>query len=240
MTSRSLFVSAVLAALILVGCGGGGPGIQGTYNPSADAATRTDGMVASMSFEPGEAAPASPTLRMMTWKASMTIEVDDLDKAAQQATELVKEQGGYLQRRDDYQGKSSSLRLRVPANALQASIDSLEKLGKVTERELYGDDVTDEYVDLEARRNNQIALRDRLRALLDRADTVAEVLAVEKDLTRVQGDIDSMDARLKVLRQRVDEATLNLTLERKRVLGPLGHVFNGLFWVVEKAFVIRN
>lgn len=70
-------------------------------------------------------------------------------------------------------------------------------------------------------------------------------LAIETELNRVQGDIDSMEVRIKSLKGRIDYATLNLRLAqkeptRKKILGPLGDLFQGLFWTVEKLFVIRE
>lgn len=57
---------------------------------------------------------------------------------------------------------------------------------------------------------------------------------------RVQGDIDSMEGLIKALKGRVDYATVTLSLNRKAILGPLGYLFKGLWWGVEKLFVIRD
>src|SRR5690606_35284806 len=75
--------------------------------------------------------------------------------------------------------------------------------------------------DDEARLRNSIALRGRLQQLLDRANNVEEALAIEKELARIQAEIESMRARLDRMKSEVELATLSLTLERKRVLGPL-------------------
>lgn len=93
--------------------------------------------------------------------------------------------------------------------------------------------------DDEARLRNSIALRGRLQQLLDRANNVEEALAIEKELARIQAEIESMRARLDRMKSEVELATLSLTLERKRVLGPLSYVGYGMFWALSKLFLIR-
>ena len=87
---------------------------------------------------------------------------------------------------------------------------------------------------------NKIVLRDRLKQLLDKASAVKDVLAIETELNRVQADIDSMEGRIRALKGQVDYATVSLSLEREPILGPLGYVCKGLWWGIEKLFVIRE
>lgn len=100
-------------------------------------------------------------------------------------------------------------------------------------------DVTDQYTDLEARLHSNIALRDRLQQLLTRAGTLDEVLKLEKEIARIQTDIDALQARIDQLRSRATLASLAVSLERRRVLGPLAQAGNGVVWAVSKLFVIR-
>ena len=129
--------------------------------------------------------------------------------------------------------------LRIPDARLEAVMDSIGALGRVTSRSLTMQDVTAEVIDLEARLASLVAARDRLRLLQQRAESVADVVAVERELARVQGEIDSMTGRRDHLRDQADRSTLAVTLRPARVLGPLGAAAYGLGWVVEKLFVIR-
>jgi hypothetical protein len=99
--------------------------------------------------------------------------------------------------------------------------------------------VTEQVVDLDARRKNLAAVRDRLRSLLERAANVGEMVAVERELARVQGDLDALDARLKHLRATTSLSEVTVTASRERILGPLGYLGYGLYWVVAKLFVLR-
>lgn len=200
---------------------------------------------ADMPIYENATAPAGDAARdrMLAWKASLSIEVADVTHAALRAVALAEQNGGYLESRSDSSYGGISLKLRLPAPAFTNAIGALESLGQVESRRVESEDVTEQYVDVEARLKNKLVLRDRLRKLLDQATEVKDVLAIETELNRVQGDVDSMKARIKALQGRVDFAVLDLHLRQKppaKILGPLGYLFKGLFWTVEKLFVIRD
>jgi hypothetical protein len=192
----------------------------------------------------GDVGKAQPT-RMLIWTAELTLEVKNETEAAGKATELVRTAGGYIEEESKTSFGTVSLRIRVPADAFERMIADLEKLGKVDYRSVKGRDVTEEYIDVEARLKNKMALRDSLKVLLEKAAEVKDVLAVETELNRVQGDIDSMEGRMKSLKEQADLATIELKLnapmaEKKPIYGPLGYLFKGLWWGVEKLFIIRK
>ena len=181
--------------------------------------------------------------RMLAWKASLSLDVADVTNAVLRAVALAEQNGGYVESRSDSTYSGAALKLRLPAKAFTNAVGALEALGDVTSRRVENEDVAEQYVDVEARLKNRIVLRDRLRKLLDQATEVKDVLAIETELNRVQGDVDSMEARIQALRGRVDYAVLDLYLRQKppaKILGPLGYLFKGLFWTVEKLFVIRE
>ena len=177
---------------------------------------------------------------MLVWKAWLELEVWNVSNAVARAVALAQQQGGFVEQRSGSEETEASLRLRVPVAQLKAAVGALEELGTVTRRNLSSEDVTEQYVDVEARLKNKFVLRDRLQQLLDKATGVKDVLAIETELNRVQGDIDSMTARLKVLKGQADLATIEVSFTRRAILGPLGYVCHGLWWCVEKLFVIRD
>lgn len=98
--------------------------------------------------------------------------------------------------RDDATSAELSLRI-VPAQAGRL-IATLEGLGRVTRHEMSQTDRTNEVVDYQARLANQKALRDRLRALVaGKVDKVHDLLEVERELARVQGEIDSLEGQIR-------------------------------------------
>ena len=86
--------------------------------------------------------------------------------------------------------------MRVPPGKMAGLLEKLRVLGTVTSENSTGEDITDEYVDLEARLKTMKASEARLLELLQRQTRkLADVLAVEKELTRVRGDIEAYEAR---------------------------------------------
>jgi hypothetical protein len=104
---------------------------------------------------------------------------------------------------------SADVSMLVVANQADALIDGLRKLGRITRHDISQVDRTLQVVDLAARLANQRALRDRLRALASqRADKLRDVLDLERELARVQGEIDSLDGQLR----QVESVTRNVTV----------------------------
>jgi len=132
-----------------------------------------------------------------------------------------------------------SVRCRVPAEKLDAVMDAIAALGSVENRSVSASDVTEQHADLTTRLANNRALRDRLKLLLDRAKDVEDVLAIEKELTRIQSEIETMQATLDRLDSQIALSELSVTLQRRQILGPLGYVSYGLWWTITKLFVIR-
>lgn len=178
--------------------------------------------------------------RMLVWTANLRLEVWNVSNAVDDVVALVKAGGGYV---SDTRGdgiRSASMTLKVPAKAFDGAVAGLESLGEVQHKSVSGRDVTEEYVDVEARLKNKIVLRDRLQKLLEKAVEVKDVLAIETELNRVQGEIESMQARITKLKGQVDYSTIDLELNRKKMLGPAGYVFKGFFWTIGKLFVLRD
>ena len=176
--------------------------------------------------------------RMLVRRGAMDVVVEDVPAAAARVQSQLVASGGYVER-GQLGERSASFTLRVPEKALDATLDSLATLGSVAGRTVSAQDVTEEAIDLDARLQSLIATRDRLRKLHDNATTVTEVIAVERELGRVQGEVDSLEGRLKHLRSSAALSTIELSLRRKIVLGPLGVVAKALGSVIAKLFVWR-
>lgn len=111
---------------------------------------------------------------------------------------------------------SAALRLRAAPKWLEAFRANLESeakaaKGRLVSTSVTAEDLTREIVDVEARLRAQKTLRDRLQQLLrERPGKLADLLETERELARVQGEIDSAESQLAVMRQRVDMSTLDL------------------------------
>lgn len=107
---------------------------------------------------------------------------------------------------------SADITLRVPAAKLSAVEDQLAKLGRVLTQTASQNDVTQQHIDLTARLKNLQAEEERLRGFLGKAVKVSEMLDVERELTRVRGDIESMQAQVDYLERQAAMSTLTISL----------------------------
>lgn len=115
----------------------------------------------------------------------------------------------------------ASVTIRVPADQLDALSVTIAKFGDVLSQSESSNDVTEQAIDLEARLKNLRAEEARLRTFLDRATKVSDLLEVQRELARVRGDIEAMDAQLTYLKRQVAKATLQVTLSKPgSVIGP--------------------
>ena len=122
--------------------------------------------------------------------------------------------------------------VRVPSDKYPAFIADAAKLGTVLTESETADDVTQQHVDMKARLGNLVAEQGRLRQLFAKASSVKDMLAIEQELTRVQGDIESMQAQIKYLERQAAMATVTLELsEPKAIVAP-----SGIDWGVQTAF----
>jgi hypothetical protein len=234
--NRSFTPLAVAAALLALGAScSAAMGAE-----TADAMFgRSGGSPLAMKAVAPEAAPAEAVPenagRKLTYRADMTVEVDDLEAAEAAALEAVRAAGGYAAVRQADEG-SAYLELRVPVASLEPLMDRFAGAGKTRSRSVSAEDVTDYYFDLEGRLRNKRILEERYRDYLRKAQSVEDMLAVEARLSETTNDIERLEGAFRDLGDRIDLATLSLSLRAAKAADPsrptlgesLGRLFAGL------------
>lgn len=169
-----------------------------------------------MSEPAGDTAPAeegnievttNAAARLMTYDATLTLVVQDAERTLAQLRAMSVRLGGYMQSLAD-----NAIVLRIPAARLNDALHEAEQCGEVTSRQITGNDVTGEMLDLDTRLRNMQAARDRLATLLEQATKVEEVLAVEKELQRITENLELLKGRIKYLTHAVAYSTLTVRL----------------------------
>lgn len=194
----------------------------------------------------GAAAMKAPANRDLIKTASIDVIVPSVPESITATTRIVGEAGGYVAESFTSRDSSARLKVRVPSQKLDELLGSLSMLGEERQRQVSVQDVTEQVADLDAVLANKKALRDRLRALLARANDVKDILAVESELTRLQTEIDTLEGSLNRLRTDIAYSAVDVQLtpqarkKPRKILGPLGYLFKGTGWVVKKLFVIRD
>ena len=205
------------------------------------AARGRDVQLQAVTVSSGAAAPGrlQQQARVIVRRATIEVEVEEVAPAVERATRLTQAFEGYVENATTREDKAAYLRLRLPSSRLTEALDSLARLGKVTARSLSQDDVTAQSVDLEARVASFREARDKLRELLGRAATVADAVAAQGELARVQAELDGLEGQLRMLQSSVALSEVTVTLNRRLVLGPLGVIASGLATLIGKLFVWR-
>jgi len=113
--------------------------------------------------------------------------------------------------------------VRVPATEYDAFLSGVTGIGTVLYQSENADDVTQQHVDLSARLANLRAEEERLREFFDAATKVDDMLAIEQELSRVRGEIESLDAQVKYLERQAAMATVTIDLtEPQPLVSPSG------------------
>ena len=163
---------------------------------------------------PGDSAITGDRIDVVR-NGSFSLEVTDVEASLTKLTDVVKSQGGYISGSYRYTEASMpylTVTFRVPAASFDAAVLALRAEGTVLSEQISTYEVTMQLVDLEARLRNLRASEAALLELMSRATTVADVLAVQTQLTAVRSDIESYDAQRAALADQVDMTTISVTI----------------------------
>ena len=191
---------------------------------SADRAVNTSGstLLTSGNVENDTAARTADNAKII-YTTCLSIETKDYDWAYQQLNDTLSSVDGYLESSSEYTDSTDSTRtlsltLRVPESSYDAFVDAAEQTGSVTSKSESADDVTTQYMDIEARLDNLTAQRTRLQELQASADNLTDLLQIESSLSDVQYQIESYQSQLNWYSQQVSYCTVNITLDEVETL----------------------
>lgn len=151
---------------------------------------------------------------------NISIKTKDIVVSKASLDELVKQYNGYYENEDlqnNDQLISYNLRVRVPSDNFEKIISTLEN-GKdeITNKNIQARDVSEEYYDVESRLVSKREYLNRYKALLAKASTVKDILAIEENIRVLQEEIESSVGRLKYLNDQVSYSTLNVNLFKEK------------------------
>ncbi len=149
---------------------------------------------------------------MIIRTGTMDLQVGDVDRAVNDATAIVAKAGGYVagsQRSLDGDQPRASLTFRIPADKWDATLAELRAVGtKVLAEQTSSDEVTAQVVDLDARLKNLRATETQLLGVMQQAVKIPDILAVQEQLTTVQGEIEQLQAQRDNLADQAAQGTL--------------------------------
>jgi hypothetical protein len=164
---------------------------------------------------------AIPTERMIIRNAYMALVVDDVSAAIAQISSLAAAYGGFVVSSNLYESDSrlyADISFRVDSTRFNEAMQNLRDIAvDVRSESTSGQDVTEEYVDLTAQLKNLEASESQLLELMKKAGEVAEILEVQRELTKTTGEIEQTKGRMQYLEESSSLALIQLNLEQSKL-----------------------
>ncbi|MEF3305530.1 DUF4349 domain-containing protein [Paenibacillus sp. GYB003] len=193
---------------------------SGSATPSDKVASGAGaGAAAQMAPVSATATAGTSVQRQIMYKANVTMEVADFGSANTEINNRIHLAGGYLlqfsENRTDYE-QSGTLVVKVPANGFSAFLADLEGMKpKSIQRSVQGQDVSEEFVDLEARLKSKQTEEARLLDFMAKATKSDELVAFSSQIGSVQTQIEQIKGRMRYLEQNVAYSTVEIRLYQK-------------------------
>lgn len=167
-----------------------------------------------------------PPGRKLIRNAELHVETDSFDQLIKTLTAQAGELGGYVEE-SSISGNSmnsynepipryASLTIRLPLDKMDGFIANVESRGNVTNKSESTQDVTLQYSDLESRKKSLSVEQDRMWALLEKADTLESVIALEERLSEIRYELEAMESQLRLYDNQVDYSTIYLYINEIR------------------------
>lgn len=209
---------------LLIGCGANGDAVYFSSNQDkAPPATAADeGQAGAEAEQAGDAqAVDEATERKIIYEGRVSLVVEEFETVETAIPDLVKRYEGYLKEanvnRTEGRRRSGRWVARVPSARFAEFLEEVSLLGIAEEQEQTAQDVTMEYLDLEARIKTKNELEQRILKLLeDRGGKLSDVVKVERELARVRSDIESMEGQLRYLKNRTAFSTVTVDVREEQ------------------------
>lgn len=229
---KVLVVFAIVAAAAACGGSAGGGGstayappheqnaLQAPGGQDSKSAAQPNGTTSSVPTQAVPALQGPPVIR--TAQLSITVGSGKFDSKLADVRSLVESEGGFIagtdaqaspaNNPDDTQIRTGVISFMVPAAHFDDAIDQLSKVGKVQNEHITGTDVSAQYVDLQARLVNAEAQLDAMRALLGKAQSINDIIAVQNQIGQITAQIEQLKGQIKYLNDNTSFSTISVTL----------------------------
>lgn len=172
----------------------------------------------------GEAAPVASDQRMVVQNTSLSMQVKDVSKTLKSIESVAQQEGGYMVNKGETKPEgaaSGHISIRVLTEKREEALDKIRSLGvKVVDEEVFGTDITDEYVDLETRIANLEKVKAKMNAILEQASQVQDLVQVQSQINNTQSQIDSLKGRQKYMEQTAKLTLISVNLSTDELALP--------------------
>ena len=162
---------------------------------------------------------------MVIHQAQLQLKVKNLEKTQMKIERKANEYGGYIVEsnvyREDEERVEGTITVRIPEARFQDFLVVTEgQASEVVGRNVTGQDVTEQYVDLKARLKSKRAVEEGLLAFMQDAKKTEDLLKISSDLAAVQEEIEQLTGQMKYLENQTSYSTVTITLSQERIVVP--------------------
>jgi hypothetical protein len=212
--------------LLLAGCSSNEKDDSASESQDEKAESKMDASISGNKVQEEAAEKEGMTdERKVIHKAQLELKVKNLEKAQMKIENKAAEYGGYVVEsnvyREDEELVEGTITVRVPEAHFQDFLtDSEGEASEVVGRNVTGQDVTEQYVDLKARLKSKRAVEERLLAFMKDAEKTEDLLKISSDLAVVQEEIEQLTGQMKFLENQTSYSTVTITLSQDRIVVP--------------------
>lgn len=212
--------------LLLAGCSSNEKDDSASESEDEKAESKMDASISGNKVQEEAAEKKEMTdERKVIHQAQLELKVKNLEKAQMKIENKAAEYGGYVVEsnvyREDEELVEGTITVRVPEAHFQDFLtDSEGEASKVVRRNVTGQDVTEQYVDLKARLKSKRAVEERLLAFMKDAEKTEDLLKISSDLAVVQEEIEQLTGQMKYLENQTSYSTVTITLSQDRIVVP--------------------
>ena len=232
MKKRYRLLTAVLVASLLTGCGGSS---KNAYDAAAPEMAVTEDVAVEEYYDVADSATGAETggvstngeisstpqvNRKLIRTFNLDIQTKEFDEVLEGIQAKVQELGGYIEQSSIDSGSSyysnynrySYMTVRIPSDKLDGFIQNVKDTANVTNISESADDITLKYVDVESRKTALETERDRLLELLEKAETVEDIITIESRLSEVRYELEAYTSTLRTYDNQVDYSTVHMNI----------------------------
>ncbi len=163
--------------------------------------------------------------KMVIYQADLQLRVKKFEQTVKNFEEKAETYGGYIASsnvtKEGQEQVSGSITIRIPQKNFQAFLHDAEgQAAEVLQRNITGQDVTEEYVDLESRLKSKRVVEERLLSFMKTATKTEDLLKISADLAAVQEEIETIQGKMKFLENQTSFSTVTITLYENKVIVP--------------------
>ncbi|MDD6174626.1 MAG: DUF4349 domain-containing protein [Firmicutes bacterium] len=208
MKTRRIVVFLFILALLFSGCSAS---VSKSENQYAVGTSKGETSLAD-----SQVSDDSSSGRKIIITAEFQVETSDFSNAVQALLDAVTRGGGYVESMQQSGGAdadgSGTYVLRIPAAEIDSFANEIDKIGTVIRRTQDSQDITDAYYDVEARLQAKKIQHSRILALMEKAESLSDLLQLEQELAEIQAEIDGLTGKQQQYDKQVDYATVTVRL----------------------------